>query len=295
MTALDLPDVVQLAMPFFLLLMLAELGAIVLIRRGSYELRDTFASIAMGLGSLVFGTAAGLVIVAVYFWVYQHALFDAGDAWWVFVASFVATDLGYYWAHRLSHERRWMWAEHVNHHSSQHFNLSTAVRQSWTGLVSLNWIFYLPITALGVHPAILLFSKGLNLTYQFWVHTEMIGRLPRTLEWLLVTPSHHRVHHAVNPRYLDANYGGVFILWDRLFGSFTQEQDSDPPRYGIVGNLGTFHPLKIAFHEWWALAGDLVRARSLKEAWGYMWGPPGWRPDGTGRTSRDIKREAGVV
>jgi sterol desaturase/sphingolipid hydroxylase (fatty acid hydroxylase superfamily) len=292
---LDLPDVVGLAVPAFLAAMLLELVFIVHTRRGRYELRDTLASLAMGVGSLLFGALTGLFVATIHLWAYQHRLFDAGADWWMFLFAFVATDLAYYWSHRFSHERRWMWAEHVNHHSSQHYNLSTAVRQSWTGLVSGNWIFYLPITFLGVHPAILFFSKGLNLTYQFWVHTELIARLPKVLEWTLITPSHHRVHHAVNPRYLDANYGGVLILWDRLFGTFVAERAEDRPRFGIVGNLGTFNPIKVAFHEWWAIANDLRRARSVREAWWYMWGRPGWRPDGARRTSRDIKREVGLA
>ncbi|MDX1580168.1 MAG: sterol desaturase family protein, partial [Alphaproteobacteria bacterium] len=217
------------------------------------------------------------------------ALFDIGYAWWAFVLCFFAEDLSYYVFHRISHERRWFWASHVIHHSSQHYNLSTALRQTWTGQISGAFIFWLWLPLIGFEPAMVLFFQGVSLVYQFWIHTEMIDRMG-PFETVMNTPSHHRVHHATNPRYLDRNYAGVLIIWDRLFGSFVREEKADPPKYGIITNLGTFNPIKIAFVEWAGLIRDLLSARSWKEVWGYTFGPPGWSPDGSRRTSEMIRR-----
>ena len=209
---------------------------------------------------------------------------------WAFGLCFFVEDLAYYWFHRISHERRWFWASHVVHHSSQHYNLSTALRQTWTGRLTMTFVFWLPLVWIGFPPAMVLFFQGLSLVYQFWIHTEQIGRMG-PFEWAFNTPSHHRVHHATNPRYLDANYAGVLIIWDRLFGTFVPEQaEIDPPRYGIIRNLGTFNPFKIAFAEWISLFRDLASARSLKQIWGFLMGPPGWSPDGSRRTTQMIKR-----
>jgi sterol desaturase/sphingolipid hydroxylase (fatty acid hydroxylase superfamily) len=184
---------------------------------------------------------------------------------------------------------RWFWASHVIHHSSQHYNLSTALRQTWTGFFSLGFIFRLPLFLIGFPPAMVFFCAGLNLVYQFWIHTEQVKRFPGWFEAVMNTPSHHRVHHAVNPRYLDRNYAGVFIIWDRMFGTFEPERDDDRPRYGIVKPLPTLNPLWAAVHEWVAIARDLGRARSLREAWGRVAAPPGWQPDGAGETSETIR------
>jgi hypothetical protein len=175
------------------------------------------------------------------------------------------------------------------HHSSRRYNLSTALRQTWTGKLTLGFVFWLPLPLLGFPPEMVLTFTATSLLYQFWIHTEAIDRLPRALELVLNTPSHHRVHHAVNPRYLDANYGGVLIVWDRLLGSFVAERRDERPRYGIVKDIGTYNPLRIAFHEWLAIARDLRTARSPREAAGYLFGPPGWSLDGSRETSEMIR------
>jgi sterol desaturase/sphingolipid hydroxylase (fatty acid hydroxylase superfamily) len=176
------------------------------------------------------------------------------------------------------------------HHSSQHFNLSTNLRQSWTsqfsGLILLN----APLAFIGFHPATIALAFSINLLYQFWIHTEAIDRMPAWFEWLLNTPSHHRVHHGSNPRYLDANYAGVFMIWDRLFGTFVPEQADEPVRYGLVKNLGTFNPVRIALHEYAGLAHDLIR-RDLTpvQRIGYFFGPPGWSHDGSRHTTASLR------
>jgi hypothetical protein len=156
------------------------------------------------------------------------------------------------------------------------------------------WAAWFPLALLGFPPAMIFAVSGINLLYQYWIHTETIRRMPAWFEYLFNTPSNHRVHHAVNPRYLDRNYAGMFMVWDRLFGTFVEERDDDPPRYGLVHNISTYNPLRIAFHEWAAIARDLRKARSLREAFGYVFGPPGWRPDGNGPTARNIRRLAGI-
>ena len=284
-------DPVTLATPLFILLIVLE---VVLGRLGKakaeYEVRDTAASLLMGLGSTVAGLLIGGTIAAASLWAYQHRLFDIPmNAIWAWVAVFLLEDLTYYWFHRLSHERRFWWAAHVNHHSSQHYNLSTALRQTWSGGISGTWILWLPLSLIGFPPAMVAIQKGISLVYQFWIHTEAIKRLPGWFEAVFNTPSHHRVHHARNPRYLDSNYAGILIVWDRLFGTFTPEVDEEPCRYGIVKNLTSFNLLRVAFHEWAAMARDLLSARSPREAAGYLFGPPGWSPDGSRETSQMLK------
>jgi sterol desaturase/sphingolipid hydroxylase (fatty acid hydroxylase superfamily) len=275
--------------PFFVL---ALIGEIVFARRAArawFEARDTAASVAMGVGSLVFGGIGAGALLALHVWLYQHRLLPIGTEFYWIPLCFLLQDLAFYWKHRFQHERRWLWAEHVTHHSSERYNLGTAVRQSWTGIISFNWIFYLPISWLGFHPAMTFFCVGVNLLYQFWIHTQSIDRLPRWFELLFNTPSNHRVHHAVNPRYLDANYAGTLMIWDRIFGTYVEERDDDPPRYGILKNITSFNPFVIAFHEWWAILKDLRRARSLREVALYTFGPPGWSPDGSRETSAMVR------
>ena len=150
-------------------------------------------------------------------------------------------------------------------------------------------LVWLPLPLLGIPPWMVFTGFAINLVYQFWVHTERIDRMPRWFEYLFNTPSHHRVHHASNPRYLDRNYAGMFMVWDRLFGTFAEELATDPPRYGLVHNIETYNPLRIAFHEWWAMLKDVRHARSARQLWGYVFGPPGWRPGGSGETAANIR------
>ncbi|KQW71912.1 C-5 sterol desaturase [Phenylobacterium sp. Root77] len=284
-------DPVTLATPFFILAIILE---VVLARmnrtRTNYEARDTAASLVMGLGSTIAGLLVGGLVAAATLLVYQHRLFDIPmTAIWAWVAIFLLEDLTYYWFHRLSHERRFWWAAHVNHHSSQHYNLSTALRQTWTGGVAGTWALWLPLAFLGFPPAMIAIQKGVSLVYQFWIHTEAIGRMPRWFEAVFNTPSHHRVHHARNPRYLDRNYAGILIVWDKLFGTFQPELEEEPCRYGIVKNLGDFNILRVAFHEWAAMAKDV--ARHPRHAAGYVFGPPGWSHDGSRDTSHKLKAQ----
>jgi sterol desaturase/sphingolipid hydroxylase (fatty acid hydroxylase superfamily) len=281
-------DPVPYAIPAFVALILLEMFWAKRRSPTAYEPRDTLTSLALGLGSTAVGVAAAGGIFAFAMWLYSFRIYTFGWEWWVWALAFVADDLGYYIGHRLGHRVRWFWASHINHHSSQHYNLSTALRQTWTGPVALSFLFRLPLALAGFHPAMLATCAGFNLIYQFWIHTEAIGRLPRWIEWLMNTPSHHRVHHATNPRYLDRNYAGVFIVWDRLFRSFTPEEDTEPARYGITRQLGSFNLFWAAFHEWIAIGRDVWSA-PWRAKWGYVWRVPGWSHDGSRETSDMIR------
>ena len=287
---MNFPDPVALAVPAFALLVLVELIYGKLTGRVQYETRDMTASLTMGVGNLVMGVILGGLVVGSYQLAYDHRLATLGYGPIPLLLCFFAEDFSYYWFHRISHERRWFWASHVVHHSSQHYNLSTALRQTWTGKVSFTFVFWIPMVWIGFPPDMVLFFSGVSLVYQFWIHTEAIDRLG-PLEWVFNTPSHHRVHHGTNPRYLDANYAGVLIIWDRLFGTFVEECRDEPPTYGIIKRIGTFNPLRIALHEWVSIAQDLRQARSLQEVWGFLFAAPGWRPDGSGKTAAEIKAE----
>jgi sterol desaturase/sphingolipid hydroxylase (fatty acid hydroxylase superfamily) len=280
-------DLTTHAIPAFLALL--GLEAWLAARRGRtvHEARDTAASLAMGVGSVLVGLAWGGVLWATYTTLHRFALFDLGSGPAVWIAALLADDLCYYWFHRLHHEVRALWASHVPHHSSQRYNLATALRQSWTPMTALP--FYAPLPLLGFDPLLIVTVHSINLLYQFWIHTELVDRLG-PLEWVLNTPSHHRVHHGANPRYLDRNYGGILIVWDRLFGTF--EPEGETVRFGLTKNIATFYPLRIAFHEWVAIARDVAGARTIAELAGFLLAPPGWRPGGAGGTARELRRAA---
>jgi sterol desaturase/sphingolipid hydroxylase (fatty acid hydroxylase superfamily) len=285
--------------PAFVVLILAEMLVARRRDRSRYEPRDTMTSLMLGFGSTIAGLLTGGAFLVIALWAYQYRLFDVPFTWWAFALAFVLDDLAYYWVHRAGHRIRWAWAAHVIHHSSQHYNLSTALRQTWTGFFGLTFLIKLPLFVIGFPPSMIAFVGGLNLVYQFWIHTEAIGRMPRWVEAVMNTPSHHRVHHGTNPRYLDANYAGVFIVWDRLFGTFTAEVDEEPVRYGLVKQLGSFNILWAATHEWIGIARDVWHA-PWRAKLGYMVMPPGWTHDGSRDTSDMIKarwaaRQAGGV
>ncbi|MFI0899968.1 sterol desaturase family protein [Streptomyces sp. NPDC020983] len=273
----QLPDVVLWSIPAFVLLTVVEVISYRIHPdedAAGYTGRDTATSLSMGLGSLVTDALWKIPVVAVYSALYALTPLRVPVHWWTVLLMLLAQDFSYYWSHRGHHVVRLLWACHVVHHSSRSFNLSTALRQPWTSLTS--WPFYLPLVALGVHPAALAFCSSVSLVYQFWIHTERIDKLPRPLELVLNTPSHHRVHHASQGSYLDRNFGGILIVWDRLFGSFTAE--TERPVYGLTKNIATYNPLRVATHEYAALARDLAGATSWRDRLGHLVNGPGWAP-----------------
>jgi sterol desaturase/sphingolipid hydroxylase (fatty acid hydroxylase superfamily) len=282
----------QYAVPFFVVAVLAEMIWARFKAREAYEPKDTLISLAFGLGSTVAGGLLGGFAAFVFLEAYQYRVFDLGPewwaVWWAWPLCFVLDDLKYYWVHRAGHRIRWMWAAHVNHHSSQHYNLSTALRQSWTGSLTFGMLFAVPLILLGFHPAMIAIAGGFNLIYQFWIHTEAIDRMPRWFEAVMNTPSHHRVHHATNPRYLDRNYAGVFIIWDKMFGTFEAETDEETIRYGIIKQLGSFNLLWAVFHEWIGMLSDIARA-PWQHKLSYLLREPGWTHDNSRDTSDTIR------
>ena len=290
---LDLPQPTELAVPFFIIMIIIEMIYGYKSGRAAYEGRDTFASLFMGLGSMVSGLIGASIFVALSYYIWsEFRIFDLGTSIWVFLLAFILDDLTYYWKHRFGHRMRWMWAAHVVHHSSQHYNLTTALRQTWTGWLTPSFLFSWPLYILGIEPAIVFFVAGVNLVYQFWIHTEAIDKCPDWFEAIMNTPSHHRVHHATNPKYLDANYAGVFIIWDKMFKTFIPEDAKEPCRYGLVQDLGTYNPLRVAFHEWVGIAKDVYATPGLMNRINFLIKPPGWTPDGSRLTSDMIKERA---
>ncbi|MFF1781028.1 sterol desaturase family protein [Streptomyces virginiae] len=276
----NLPDVVLWSIPAFVLLTVIEVVSYRLHPdedAAGYDTKDAVTSVTMGLGSIGFDLLWKIPVVAVFTAVYELTPLRVPFLWWTALLMLLAQDFLYYWQHRLHHVIRILWACHVVHHSSERFNLTTALRQPWTSATT--WWFYLPMVALGVHPAAIPFCYGLNLLYQFWVHTERIGKLPRPYEYVFNTPSHHRVHHASQGGYLDRNFGGILIVWDRMFGSWVGE--TDKPVYGLTKNIGTHNPLRVATHEYAAIARDVRAAGSWGQRAGHVFRGPGWRPAAT--------------
>jgi sterol desaturase/sphingolipid hydroxylase (fatty acid hydroxylase superfamily) len=238
-----------------------------------FERRDSTASILMGVGSIlpVFLINLGVFALATVLWSWR--LWDLGTGATAWIVAIVGWDFLYYCQHRAEHEIRLLWACHVNHHSSERYNLTTALRQPWTPWTHV--VFYPPLALLGVRPWMILVAEGIDLIYQYWVHTEAVGTLPRWFEWLFNTPSHHRVHHGSNPQYLDKNYGGILIVWDRLFGTF--EAEDERVVYGLTKNIDTYHPFRIAFGEYADLGQDLAHT-GIRNRLGVLLRAPGWRP-----------------
>jgi sterol desaturase/sphingolipid hydroxylase (fatty acid hydroxylase superfamily) len=275
-------EVLYYAIPFFILLLVLEYLSFRQVQDEhadliGYELRDTRASLTMGIGNVAINFVWKFAVLALYVGIYELTplRLDPSD-WWVWVLLFFADDLSYYWFHRVSHESRVFWASHVVHHSSQHYNLSTALRQTWVPMTYLPFWLWLP--AIGFEPWMVLLAQAWSLIYQFWIHTERIRRLPRALEAVLNTPSHHRVHHGVNDQYLDRNYGGILIIWDKLFGTY--EPEGERVRYGLTTQLRTFRPVRVAFHEYVAMWHDVKRAPRLRDKLGVVFHGPGWTPPG---------------
>ena len=271
-------NIIAMAIPFFLLFILIEIVSLWFApdedERG-YDAADTATSLAMGLGNVVVGIgykAAALVALAAG---YQLTPLRIDPHFWpAWVVLLLADDFAYYWFHRAHHEVRLLWASHVVHHSSQYFNFSTALRQTWTPFSSIP--FFVPLALAGFPPWMLVLQQSVNLLYQFFLHTERIDHLPRPIEAVMNTPSHHRVHHGMNGRYIDRNYGGMFIVWDRLFRTF--EPEGERVIYGLTHQLRSHNPVVVATHEYVALWRDLVRTARWGDRLQLLFRRPGWRP-----------------
>jgi sterol desaturase/sphingolipid hydroxylase (fatty acid hydroxylase superfamily) len=266
--------------PIFALVVIACVGAEALWRtlfsRRGYDGGAAAASLGVAVGNAICGGLSALALAGIYGWVWSLAQvrWPLSD-WRTWVAAFVLVEFVYYWFHRWSHTVRWLWATHAVHHSAEEMTLPAAIRLGWTNILSGGWVLFLPLIAAGFHPLLVLGLLTVDLRYQFFLHTEAVGKLG-PLEWVLNTPSHHRVHHASNGDYLDKNFGGMVIVFDRLFGTFAEERpDTEPLRYGLVHPVGSKNPFRIVFHEWGRMSADLVAARNLPQAWRAAFGRPG--------------------
>lgn len=288
---LNFKNPVAYAIPFFALLIVVEAYLNYKERSDNYALKDSVASISMGMGSVFIDLLTKSAAFLIFSFIYNnYALFSDALAYTVlgWVLLFFLDDVTFYWHHRLSHQVRLLWAAHVNHHSSTHYNLSTALRQSWTE-VFYKYLWYLWLPLLGFPPLMILMQISISLIYQFWIHTKRINRFPNWFEFIFNTPAHHRVHHAKNIIYLDKNHAGILIIWDRLFGTFMEEDPNEPIVYGITTNINTYNPLKIASHEFINLGKDIYKAPTFMDKIKYIFLPPGWSHDGSTMTADEMR------
>jgi sterol desaturase/sphingolipid hydroxylase (fatty acid hydroxylase superfamily) len=245
------------------------------LRRKPYHWQASLASLGLAFGHVLSRSLVTSMTIGLFEFAWSHRLWTMPiQQWWAILLLFLSAEFCYYWYHRAAHEVWWLWATHAVHHSAEHLNLSAAYRLGWTGLLSGNFLFFLPLCWLGFSPLSVTVAMALSLVYQFWIHTELIPKLG-PLEWVLNTPSHHRVHHATNQEYLDQNYGGVLIIFDRLFGTFRAEQALNPPVYGLTHSLNTHNPIIIALQEWRRLWRAIKRAKTWRQSWRVALGPPG--------------------
>jgi len=278
-------DLIAIAVPFFLALILAEFIYGIIRGRNTYRLNDTITSLSMGsLSSL-----SGLMIVGASALIYEFVVnaFSltqlSADSTLVWIATFIFYDLAYYWKHRLGHEVALFWGSHVSHHQSEDYNLGTALRQ--TSIDFHGFLFLIPFFIAGVPGEVLVATVSLNLIYQFWVHTQHVPALG-PIEWIMVTPSNHRVHHARNDQYVDKNYGGVFIIWDRIFGTYQDELAEEPAVYGLRKPLNSWNPLWANTHVYWRLLVDFVKIKGIKNKTQLLFKRPGWLPEGYAKTCK---------
>ena len=272
------PTVAWFYFPPVLLAMALE-AALYSHQNHRFPWKDSLASLLVMAGHTLAGATSNTLIttgLAVLVWHYRLMTVDLG-VWWHVALLFLLVDFAYYWYHRCAHRVRVMWGSHSAHHSPNEMTLSGAYRLAWTPILSGSWLFYLPLVWLGFDPAWVFGAVSLNLLYQFWLHTTFIPRLG-VLEWVITTPSSHRVHHASNPEYLDRNYGGTLIVWDRLFGTYVPEDPTVAIRYGLVHPNTSRNPFVIVFREFHFLLRDLLEARSWRDRVLYLFAPPGWRP-----------------
>ncbi len=277
------------ALPVFFFSMLVEYR----FAKDKYHGKDTTVSLLMMVFSAIIEFIPKVLAFVVFFYLHELSpLKDVvGRQWWAWLLLFFADDISYYWFHRLNHEVRLFWAGHVPHHSSIYMNLGTALRQG-VGERIHKFFFWLWIPLLGFDPLMMFTMMGVSLIYQFFVHTELVDKLPKPIEFIFNTPSHHRVHHASNIRYLDCNHAGILIIWDRIFGTFSEElKEIDQPVYGLTVNIETFHPVKVATHEYAAIWKDVKRADKWSDKLNYIFNSPGWSHDREDKRAKVLRKK----
>lgn len=272
---------IALSIPIFFLLIGIELGYTVYRKLGYYRLNDSLSNLSQGIGSQLVGIFLKTATFFSYLYIYNNwRFYEFPNTVWTWLILFIGVDFFYYWFHRMSHEVNALWAAHIVHHQSEEYNLTVALRQSWFQ-GGFSWVFYLPLAFAGFEPIMFLTISAFNTIYQFWIHTRAIGHMG-PLEWIINTPSHHRVHHGSNPKYIDKNHAGTLIIWDRLFGTFQKEEEEVV--YGITTPLASWNPVWANFHYWSDLAQTARKSRSIKDKLNVFLKPPGWFPDSLGGT-----------
>lgn len=272
-------DYIALSIPVFFILIGIELGYAVYKKLNYYRLNDSLANLSQGIGSQLIGIFLKTGTFYGYLYIFEHwRFYTFPNSVWTWLLLFIGVDFFYYWFHRLSHEINALWAAHIVHHQSEEYNLTVALRQSWfqSGFA---WIFYLPLAFAGFEPMMFLTVSAFNTLYQFWIHTRAIGNMG-ILEWILNTPSHHRVHHGSNPKYIDKNHAGTLIIWDRMFGTFQKEEEEVV--YGITKPLASWNPVWANFHYWVELVQSARMASSIRSKIKQFIMPPGWFPEELG-------------
>jgi sterol desaturase/sphingolipid hydroxylase (fatty acid hydroxylase superfamily) len=283
-------DLVYIFLPIFVLALVVEF---IIDRKNDLQLfdrKDTIASLWMTVFVVFVDVLPKFAALILFF--YLHSISPLADIvqrqWWAWILLFFLDDITYYCMHRANHEVRLFWAGHVSHHSAIKMNFATALRQGVMERLH-KYIFWIPLPLLGFDPLMIFTMMSISLFYQFWLHTELVGRLPAWFEFVFNTPSHHRVHHASNIRYVDCNHAGTLILWDKLFGTFSNEVKSEPPVYGLTTNITSYNPIHVATHEYSAIAADIRRAGGLRDTLGYLFKAPGWSHDGEDRRAKVLR------
>jgi sterol desaturase/sphingolipid hydroxylase (fatty acid hydroxylase superfamily)/outer membrane scaffolding protein for murein synthesis (MipA/OmpV family) len=244
------------------------------VQRRPYPWSEMSSSVAVYILRIPFRLLRPLLVSPLVYLAWSHRLITLSlDSVWTLLLLFLGVEFAYYWMHRASHEIRWMWASHAVHHTPEHIHLASAFRLGPTEVFSGTWLFYFPLYLLGFNPVAVSAMQAINLAYQFWLHTDLVGRFG-PLEWVFNTPAHHRVHHASNGEYLDRNYGGILIIWDRLFGTFAAERPQTPITYGLVHPVGSLNPILIIFHQWLTMIRDCARASTWRERLKQLFGRP---------------------
>lgn len=275
--------------PFMVVLVLAEMIYSHYHHKELYTGKDTAINLMCTTLNFLNDLLFRVVTLSVLTWFNGFSLFSFESKSWIYwVLLFFAQDFAYYVLHYVDHYVRFFWASHVTHHSSEKFNFTVAIRSS-VFQPYYRFLYFIPLAFMGFEAFDIVFMYAATQVYGFWVHTETVGKLPTWFEFIFVTPSHHRVHHASNVEYLDSNMGMVLIIWDRIFGTFRPELDHVEVRYGLTKNLESLHPVHVVFHEWKSIAKDVKRSNSLKDKLMYIFGPPGWSHDGSSSTSRQLR------
>ncbi|QJP35474.1 sterol desaturase family protein [Nonlabens sp. Ci31] len=263
-------EIIQVAAIPMILLVLLEWLLTIIQKKDYYNGLDTLSATCIGLVNVGISALLKIGIFGIFLFFYNAVPWSIPRVWWAYIFCIISIDFCRYWSHRLTHVNRFWWATHVTHHNSEKYNWSVSFRLGWTQHIKI--IFFIPIVLMGFDPVLFFICHQIEVLYQFWIHTEYIRKLPAPIEYIFVTPSHHRVHHSRNEKYLDKNFGSTFIIWDRIFGTFQAEEEQ--PIYGITKPINSYNPITLNFHEWKDITLDVIKSRSLKEAYAMMFTSP---------------------